>query len=357
MKRWSKTKNPFLQGRLRRNSRQRGIALIAALFILFFLLTLATTYVFTVQLEINLARNYEDDLRAQYIARAGVYRALGELRNQTRGGSFTYPHPDREEDAELFERYQEVYNNVPLGGGKYTVKFKDNFGQVSLGPMDESSLININKLAESQNREALARLFETSIDDLATVDKILDCLIDYVDKDDFASINGAEQMEYDDLEPPATIANKPMNNINEFLIVLEVMKKLYPDEIDDSLWFGEDMNGNGKLDPNENDGYDTPPFDDMDDVLDRGIKDFVTVDSGSDKVNGNTASRQVLEIMMPDQYDQIIEDRQFGPVTGNSTVFRVRSYGKYKGYTHVVEWVVTMSGSSKYPSVIRMYSL
>jgi type II secretory pathway component PulK len=349
------TDNPFIR-KTRRRRRQRGVALITSLFVLFFLLTLATTYVFTVQLEINLARNYEDDMKAQYIARAGIYRALGELRNQSRGSTFSYPRPDREEDAELFERYQEVYNNVPLGGGRYTVKFKDNFGQVGLGPMDESSLININVLAQQQNRDSLARLFEYSIEDLATIDKVLDCLIDYIDKDDFAGVNGAEQMEYDDLDPPATIANGPMNNINEFLIVLEVMKKLYPDEIDDTLWFGEDANGNGVLDPNENDGFDSPPFDDMDDVLDRGIKDFVTVDSGSDKINANTASEEVLQIMMPDQYEQIIEDRQFGPVSGNSTVFRVRSYGKYKGYTHVVEWVVTVGGS-RYPSVIRMYSL
>jgi type II secretory pathway component PulK len=356
MKKGCLNHNPFLKRQYRSRSGQRGVALITALFVLFFLLTLATTYVFTVQLEINLARNYEDDMKAQYIARAGIYRALGELRTQTRSGTFSYPRPDREEDAELFDRYQEVYNNVPVGGGRYTVKFKDNFGQVGLGPMDESSLININALAQSQNRELLSRLFDQSIDDLATVDKVLDCLIDYIDKDDFASVNGAEQMEYDDLDPPATIANGPMKNIHEFLTVLEVMKNLYPDEIDDTIWFGEDSNGNGILDPNEDDGFDSPPFDDMDGILDRGIKDFVTVDSGTDKINPNTASPQVLEIMMPDQYEQLIEERQFGPVSGNSSVFRIRSYGKYKGYTHVVEWVVTV-GRGSYPSVIRMYSL
>jgi len=172
-----------------------------------------------------------------------------------------------------------------------------------------------------------------------------------------ASVNGAEQMEYDDLDPPATIANGPMNNIDEFLVVLEVMKKLYPDEIDDTIWFGEDMNGNGVLDPNEDDGNETPPLDDFDGVLDRGIKDYVTVDSGSATINANTASRDVLEIMMPDQFEQILSERQFGPVSGNSTVFRIRSYGKYRGYTHVVEWVVTVGGRGTYPSVIRMYSL
>ena len=348
--------NPFVTPS-RPKRRPRGIALITALFVLFFLLTLATTYVFTVQLEINLARNYEDDLKAQYIAKAGIYRAMGELRNQTRSGSFAYPRPDLPEDQELYERYQEVYVDVPVGGGSYTVKFKDNFGQVGYGPMDESSLININALAQKQDRETLSRLFETVVDDFTTIDKILDCLIDYIDSDDFSGVNGAEQMEYEDLEPPEVIANAPMRDINQFLIILEVMKKLYPEEIDDTIWFGEDLNANGILDPNEDDGAENPPFDDMDGTLDKGIKEYLTVDSNTATINPNTASPDVLKIMMPENYEQILEERQIAHVSGNSSVFRIRSYGKYRGYTHVVEWVVSLGGGDRYPSILKMYSL
>ena len=135
------------------------------------------------------------------------------------------------------------------------------------------------------------------------------------------------------------------------------MKNLYPDEIDDSIWFGEDMNGNGILDPNEDDGTESPPYDDMDGVLDKGIKDYLTVHSNTSTVNPNTASPEVLKIMMPERYEQILEERQFGHVGGNSSVFRLRSYGKYKGSTHVVEWVVTLAGANRYPAILKMYSL
>ncbi len=347
----------FVKARRSLSRRRRGIALISTMFVLFFLLSLALSYAFAIRLEIGLARNYMDDLQAQFCAKAGIYRALGEIKKDLRSGTFAYPRADLPEDVEVLERYQEVYNNVPIGEGFYTVKFKDNFGQVGLGPMDESSLINISVLAQKQKRDVLRRLFETTTDDLTTIEKIIDCLMDYVDKDDNAQVNGAEEIDYEDLDPPALIANGPMKDMNEFLTILEVMKNKFPGEIDDSIWFGEDLNENGVLDENEDDGDKTPPIDDEDGVLDKGIKNYVTVDSDTDQVNPNTASEKVLEIVMPDRYESIIEERQYRHLAGKSSVFRIRSYGKAHGYTHVIEWVVKIGGRGGYPTVKRMYSL
>ena len=156
----------------KRKIEPRGIALIMSMFVLFFLMSLALSYSFAIKLEISLARNYADDLQAQYCAKAGIYRALGELKKGLKTGSFAYPKYDFPEDQELLERYEEIYNNVPVGEGSYTVKFKDNFGQVGLGPMDESSLINISELARKKKRDVLRRLFELATDDLTLVDKL-----------------------------------------------------------------------------------------------------------------------------------------------------------------------------------------
>ena len=339
------------------NSKPRGIALIMSMFVLFFLMSLAISYGFAIKLELSLTRNYMDDLQAQYCAKAGVYRALGEIKKGLKTGSFSYPKYDFPEDSEILERYEEIYNNIPVGEGFYTVKFKDNFGQVGLGPMDESSLINISELAKGKKRDSLRRLFETATDDLTLIDKLVDCLIDYVDKDDNPEINGAEESDYEDLEPPARIANGPMSESTDFLTILDVMMNKYPGEIDDTIWFGEDLNENGILDENENDGDKFPPIDDADDILDQGIKDYITVDSETDKVNQNTASEKVLEIIYPEKYEQIIEDRQYRHLSGGSKVFRIRSYGKANGYNHVLEWVVKLGGRNGYPTVKRMYSL
>ena len=343
---------------MKKNKKNKGIALIISLFVMFFLMSLAVAYAFSIKLETSLVRNYMDDLQAQYCAKAGIYRALGEIKkeNSQSASKFGYPRSDLPEDTEKIERYSEIYRNVPIGEGAYSVMFKDKFGQKGLGPMDESSLIDISFLAKSQKREELRRLFETSIDDLATVDKLIDCLMDYVDKDDNARLNGAEKIDYEDLDPPSIIANGDMKDINEFLVILDMMMNKYPDELDDTVWFGEDLNGNGVLDENENDGDKTPPIDDEDDELDRGIRDYVTIDSGIATVNKNTASPEVLEIIFPDDYESIIEDRQYDRISSGTSVFRIRSYGKAHGYTHVVEWVVKIQ-SGKYPQVIRMHSM
>lgn len=345
-----------------RRRRQRGIALIATLFVLFFLLSLALAYGFAVNLELNFARNFMNDLQAQYCARAGIYRALAELKIQARSGTFAYPRGDTPEEVDLLQRYEEIYRDVPLyvndvEVGRYTVKFKDNFGQTGLGPMDESSLININRLAQRGDRATLERLFKEAISNEDVIRKLLDTLIDYVDADDMKLLEGAESKEYGDIVPPIPIRNGPMRDVNELLNVIEVLRAQYPELIDDTVWFGEDWNNNGVLDPNEDDGYENPPYDNADGVLNRGIKDYITVDSDSDQVNPNTASPDVMRIMYPENYEQMLADRQNTRLPGNSSVFRIRSYGKAGGYTHVMEWVVRLGGEGGYPSVIRMYSL
>ncbi|NLF39075.1 hypothetical protein GX586_06490 [bacterium] len=335
----------------------RGIALISTMFVLFFLMALALSYAFAARLESSLARNYADDMQAQYCAKAGIYRALAEIKEQERRGYFAYPRMDVPEDAELLTRYQEVFQDYPIGEGTYTVKFKDNFGQAGLGPMDENSLININRLAQREDRETLRRLLQVATDDEVIIGKVIDHLIDYVDDNDNKNLDGAEEMEYEELVPRQTIRNGPMRDVNEFLTVLNVLKKNNPDYIDETIWFGEDANENGVLDPNEDDGPETPPVDNQDGILNRGIKDFVTVDSDGTSVNPNTASPEVLQIVMPDQYEQIIQQRQIGHVSGSSQTYRIRSYGRAHGYVHVVEWVVRLGGQGGYPSVIRMRSL
>jgi len=335
----------------------RGIALIITMFVLFFLTALAVSYSFSIQVEMMLARNVLNDVQAHYCAKAGIYRALAELKEQQRSGSFGYPNPTIPEDAELIERYQEIFNNVPIGDGVYTVKFKDNFGQTGLGPMDEDSLINLNRLAQKGDRKTLERLLQIGTDNQTAIEIITDCLIDYCDSDNMRQPNGAEDEDYESFTPPLTLRNGPLRDVNDIYNVINVLRAKYAGEVDDTFWFGEDLNENGVLDPNEDDGNRALPLDDADGVLDRGIRQFITVDSDSDSVNPNTAAPEVLQIMMPEQYEELLQQRASQRVAGNSSTFRIRSYGKVNGYVHVIEWVVRLGGRDGYPSILRMYSL
>jgi type II secretory pathway component PulK len=349
-------------GATRATRAPRGIALIITMFVLFFLTALAVSYSFSIQVEMMLARNVLNDVQAHYCAKAGIYRALAELKEQQRSGAFGYPNPTVPEDAELIERYQEIFNRVPIVAGEttvgeYTVKFKDNFGQTGLGPMDEDSLINLSRLAQKGDRKTLERLLQVGTDNKCAIEIITDCLIDYCDGDNMRQPNGAEDEDYESLDPPLTLRNGPMRDVNDIYNVLNVLHSKYAGEVDDTFWFGEDLNQNGVLDPNEDDGNRTMPLDDADGVLDRGMRDYVTVDSDSDSVNPNTASPEILQIMMPEQYEELLQQRAHQRVAGNSSTFRIRSYGKANGYVHVMEWVVRLGGRDGYPSILRMYSL
>jgi hypothetical protein len=93
--------------------------------------------------------------------------------------------------------------------------------------------------------------------------------------------------------------NGPLATVEELLLVPGMTEVIY---------YGEDENGNGELDDEEDDGDETPPYDNEDGELQLGLKDFVTVFAGLSgeqlpRVNLNTASFEVITAMFwgPDE--------------------------------------------------------
>jgi len=84
-----------------------------------------------------------------------------------------------------------------------------------------------------------------------------------------------------------------MRTVRELLLVRDVSKELF---------FHEDTNGNGLLDPNEDDGNASPPMDNADGRLDRGWLAWITIYSyesntnslGSKRLNIKTADAAAL---------------------------------------------------------------
>jgi type II secretory pathway component PulK len=82
------------------------------------------------------------------------------------------------------------------------------------------------------------------------------------------STGGAKSETYSTLNPPYLCKSGPYETIDELNMVYGMnMDYLY----------GEDVNLNGLLDPNENDGPLTPPNDNQDGILDPGLFEYVTV--------------------------------------------------------------------------------
>ncbi len=96
------------------------------------------------------------------------------------------------------------------------------------------------------------------------------------------STGGAKSETYSVLQPPYVCKSAPFETIEELRLV-------YGLNMD--LLYGEDANLNGILDPNENDGMTTPPYDNSDGILDPGVLEYVTVWSHEPTLGTNGSAR------------------------------------------------------------------
>ena len=179
-------------------------------------------------------------------------------------------------------------------------------GNVRFGLANESAKFNINRMLELDELEqSLPEEEQLGLVYLATsnipnmTDAIIDAILDWLDSDDERRPGGAENSDYEALSIPYECKNGPMESIEELLKVQGVTPELF---------YGEDANNNGLLDPNENDGDKTLPIDNADGILDLGWKDYLTATSrernttpdGEEKINLNMGE-------MTELYDAVEE--------------------------------------------------
>ncbi len=93
-------------------------------------------------------------------------------------------------------------------------------------------------------------------------------VLDWLDGDDSKRESGAEREDYEKMEPSILPRNGLVESIDELLLVKGMTAEIF---------FGEDANRNGVVDPEENDGDRSPPMDDEDGELDPGWRDFLTL--------------------------------------------------------------------------------
>jgi general secretion pathway protein K len=109
----------------------------------------------------------------------------------------------------------------------------------------EDGLINPNVLLQNEDRETFRRIFRTWGLNLAQCDGVIDCLLDWVDQDDFRHINGAESKAYGNNGMPF---NRPFRSIEEMSMVrgMELVEQANPEW---RSWFS--VLASGRLDVNE----------------------------------------------------------------------------------------------------------
>lgn len=291
---------------LRRPASSRGSVLILVLWIAFGLVVLAIYFANSMSLELRAAHNRVATLSAEHATTAAARYVGFILANHGTNGIM----PNLTRDLPEFRT-----EAVPVGQAYFWLLGRSDQQtrpeRPAFGLIDEASKLNLNTATVAM-LEALPGMTA----------ELAAAIIDWRDEDSEPTENGAEDEIYARLNPPRRAKNAPFETVEELRLVHGATLELL---------YGEDTNLNGTLDPNENDGDNSPPYDNRDGRLDPGILEYVTVYSrqpntradGSARVNISTPQgRQQLpevlgEILGEDRAQEIVGqagDRNFSSV-------------------------------------------
>lgn len=162
------------------------------------------------------------------------------------------------------------------------------------GLVDEASKLNLNT-ATLEMLEAIPNITA----------EFAAAIVDWRDADTEVTPGGAESSNYLLLSPPYRCKDEPFESVGELRLVYGA---------DLELLYREDTNQNNILDPNEDDGDATPPSDNADGILDRGVLNYVTVYSaesskdseGNDRTNINGQDVQALQEALGASAQQVL---------------------------------------------------
>jgi hypothetical protein len=196
-------------------------------------------------------------IQARWAARGGVEYMIAIMADHT-----LEPVPD---DAFAMVRDMDAFfdGEMEVGGraiARYDIRHNAD-GQEWAGPMDEHSKLNVNATLEEGS-------LLTTLEDMTP--DIVDAIFDWMDDDDDERPLGAERHYYQSLSIPYQPRNGPMRNIAE----LEMVAGIWPEHLR-----GEDWDLNNRLDANEDDGEQTWPDDDPDEILETGWAGLLTTHS------------------------------------------------------------------------------
>jgi general secretion pathway protein K len=208
------------------------------------------------------ALSFRKSVAMKFLAEAGIERGVVEVLYRRRN---------------LSVEGSEVWG---VDGTPYEIE--TDHGNYSVGITDESGKVDINRTPELILRNLLGILGH----DLEVVDTITDSVMDWKDADDFYRLNGAESDYYMSLPDPYAAKNADFETLEELMLVKGVTPEILHGEEDK-----------------------------------KGLIDFLTVYSGTGRINLNAAPREVLMAipgMSQEIADDLIEIRQVG-VVGDPT--------------------------------------
>ena len=272
------------------SNKQRGSVIVIALWAIGIAAIVTSSIQVFSQRQSLLGIEVKDRIQARWAARAGIESSIAVMADHT-----TSPVP---QDALAMLKKLEYVATGDAGSATWDIRHHKD-GQDWAGPMDEHSKFNINSKDNS--------IFILVIDDMAF--GVLEAILDWIDEDDDPRTLGVERDYYLSLET----SYEPRNGLLKSIAELELIAGVMPDDVR-----GEDWNLNFRLDPNEDDGGESLPWDEPDQYMEGGWASLLTTtsidggatESGEQRVNLNKIDSESLQLRLglePGQADALIE--------------------------------------------------
>ncbi len=259
---------------------QRGSVLIIVIWICLGLVALTVYFAGSMTSELRAADNRVSEVAARQAAAAGSRYAAYILTQFGTNGTVPLPEEYRSEE-------------LPVGDATFWFIGRDlnqrPTDEVIFGLVDEASKINVNT-APRQILEAIPGM----------TPELADAILRWRSRNQA----DAGDSTYGRLEPPRTPKAGPFESVDELRLV-------YGATLD--ILFGEDLNRNGAMDDNENDGEQSSPRDNQDGLIQPGILEYITVHSRQPNTRASGGRRiNITSNQGRQQLNNILQQR-FGP--------------------------------------------
>ncbi len=292
--------------------RRRAVILPTVLFILLLLALLSSIFVFKVNADRSATQAQSYQLQSRLAAEAGIERVKMLLRESRFEPSVWYDNPDLLHRIIVWtpggeRRLWGTNEELPEGTVAYRFSIvaddpTDDEHFVRFGITDEAARLNLNTATEPQ----LLSLVQAAVADFEDVNaqEIVDAILDWRDADSKpnGTASDTEGAYYRSLDKPYLIKNGPYDTVEELLLVKGVTREIL---------YGEDMDRNGLLTPNEDDEDLSYPPDNQDNKLNRGLFPYLTVQSFETNISNDQRPRVYLlasEKILRDQLDPDFAD-------------------------------------------------
>ncbi|MFW5808117.1 MAG: general secretion pathway protein GspK [Spirochaetota bacterium] len=197
-----------------------GYVLLIVMVICTMLISVSSDFLLNAQININYMKRFRDEAIAQSVAEAGL--TLGRIILQADDRGVMLPGLSGANTDKSIDSYKDIwaidFPEVDLGSGTVKVIIRD-----------EQSKINISAVSTQYvERSPFYSILDRFFINMGFPSDYSEAVLDWVDKDDTKTGNGAETYDYYSTLPvPYNAANAPFDSIDQLLLVKHFTPEVY----------------------------------------------------------------------------------------------------------------------------------